>query len=322
MIETPDISIIVPVYNATPYIYQCATSLFSQTKDNLEYIFVDDCSTDDSIKELKRAISLFPDIKPKVKIIRNPCNAGPAAARYKGFMAAKGRYIAMVDADDYIAEDMYAKMFALACEGNYDIVMSNINVVEEDKDYRMGMTWDDTMPDNGMALVSMLLRRHQLPVDVLWNKIFKRELIINNKTIIPRRYLSEDFLYLIQWYSFAERIGFISTPLCNYRVHSGSLSSDMNALECRFGRLEHLKDAKLFLKKNSLYSCLYDEILWCHKAEEVRIASIGTHNFRRLWTLSTKPLLSMIWLNGRFNIGNKIIETAKRFLYFFSTLIR
>lgn len=317
---SPDISIVIPVFNAEAYIARCASSLFSQTKDNLEFIFIDDCSADDSISIIRETMSAFPSVDDHVKIVKNPRNMGPAATRQNGFQKASGKYIAMIDADDFIAEDMYAQMYDMACKGDYDIVMCDINVIEEDDDYRSGMKWDNDMPDNGMALVSMLLRRHQLPVDVLWNKIFKRELIVNELVETPRRFLSEDFYNLIQWYSLAKSVGYVDLPLYNYRVHSGSLSSDINALECRFGRLEHLKDAKRFLHCRSLYNSLFDDVLWCHKAEEIRIQSIGTDDFKRIWSLSFKPMVKMIWERQEFSLKVKLIETIKRVGHLISTI--
>ena len=63
------VSILVPIYNVSKYIEQCAVSLFEQTYDNIEYVFVDDCSPDDSIALLKKVMERYPKRKDQVKIV-------------------------------------------------------------------------------------------------------------------------------------------------------------------------------------------------------------------------------------------------------------
>ena len=69
--HTLKVSVIVPMYNVEKYIKQCATSLFDQTYDNMEYIFVDDCSTDQTLAILKKTIDDYPARKGQIKILHN-----------------------------------------------------------------------------------------------------------------------------------------------------------------------------------------------------------------------------------------------------------
>lgn len=92
------ISIIVPVYNAKPYLKRCVESLLHQTARNLQIIIIDDGSTDDGF----RVLASFHD--PRIEVYQQ-AHAGQSAARNSGLKHAKGEYVAFVDADDELASD-------------------------------------------------------------------------------------------------------------------------------------------------------------------------------------------------------------------------
>ena len=72
----PAVSVIIPGYKVERYIERCARSLFSQTLEDIEYIFVNDCSPDRSVEILEKVLEDFPQRKTQVKIISNPENRG------------------------------------------------------------------------------------------------------------------------------------------------------------------------------------------------------------------------------------------------------
>lgn len=92
-------SIIVPVYNAAPYIERCLNSILNQTFDNFEIIVIDDGSTDSTPRLLQNYLGNM-----KVRMIRQE-NRGVSAARNRGISAATGRYLCFVDADDFLPGD-------------------------------------------------------------------------------------------------------------------------------------------------------------------------------------------------------------------------
>lgn len=79
----PKVSVLIPVYGVEKYIRRCAVSLFEQTLEEVEYIFVDDCSEDKSISVLEETIERFPNSYAKVKILHHSENRGSAAARIR-----------------------------------------------------------------------------------------------------------------------------------------------------------------------------------------------------------------------------------------------
>ena len=115
----------MPIYNVEKYIEKCARSLFEQTLDDIEYIFVNDCTPDKSISILKQALKEYPHRQQQVKIISHQTNMGSAAARNTCLSAATGEYIGWCDSDDWIEDNMFECMYLKAKETNADIVCCN-----------------------------------------------------------------------------------------------------------------------------------------------------------------------------------------------------
>ena len=99
------VSIIVPIYGVEKYIKNCLISLFEQTYNDIEYVFVNDCTPDNSVQILTDTIELYPNRKEQVKLINHEKNKGLGAARLTGFNASTGEFIMHVDSDDYIPKN-------------------------------------------------------------------------------------------------------------------------------------------------------------------------------------------------------------------------
>lgn len=131
--QQPKVSVVIPVYKVEPYIEKCVRTLFAQTLDSLEYIFVDDCSPDNSITVMQRVLEEFPNRKDQVKVIRHNPNEGVAKTRQDGIDAATGEYIIHCDPDDWVELDMYESMYNKAKETNADLVICDYYNVNGDK---------------------------------------------------------------------------------------------------------------------------------------------------------------------------------------------
>ena len=118
----PDISVIVPVYKVEAYIERCAKSLFEQSWQNLEFIFVNDCTPDKSVEILQLMMAQYPHRISQVKIINHETNRGVASSRNTGLIHATGKYIGWVDSDDWVDSMMFEHLYAVAKKHNSDIV--------------------------------------------------------------------------------------------------------------------------------------------------------------------------------------------------------
>ena len=133
----PKLSVVIPVYGVEKYIERCARSLFEQTLDDIEYIFVNDCTKDRSIDILNAVINDYPARKEQVRIVHHEKNKGLPFARQSGWQVATGEYIANCDSDDWVALDFYEIMYNEAIEKNADMVVSDYILVEGESKRQM-----------------------------------------------------------------------------------------------------------------------------------------------------------------------------------------
>lgn len=129
----PAISVIIPIYKAEKFIERCARSLFEQTFEDIEYIFVNDCTPDNSMLILDSVINEYPHRKDHVRIINHEINTGQSGARRNGMSIAKGDYIIHCDADDWIELDMYESMYQTAVKTQADAVVCDMVMRYHDK---------------------------------------------------------------------------------------------------------------------------------------------------------------------------------------------
>lgn len=107
------LSVLVPVYGVEPYIADCARSLFGQSvREDVEFLFVDDASPDDSIAVLERVAREFPERQAQIRILRHETNCGLAAARRTAIDAAQGEWLLHVDSDDMLLPGALEKLLA------------------------------------------------------------------------------------------------------------------------------------------------------------------------------------------------------------------
>lgn len=118
----PKVSVCIPVYCVEKYIEQCARSLFEQTLDDIEFIFVDDCSPDNSVAILERTIKEYPQRIKQVSLIHHEKNQGHSGVFKTLLTNASGEYVITCDSDDWVESDMYEKMYRKAKETNTNIV--------------------------------------------------------------------------------------------------------------------------------------------------------------------------------------------------------
>ena len=205
----PKVSVIVPVYGVEKYIERCARSLFEQTLEDIEFIFVDDCTPDKSIEILKNVLEDYPQRKKQVKIERHEKNRGLPIARQSGLKVASGDYIIHCDSDDWVDVTMYEKMFNKALEEDADMVVCDY--------YRTdGVTHRDILGFISMQkepfIREMLYMRTSWAV---WNKLAKRDLYHPNFTY-PTGAMAEDLLISTQLALLSKRISFLRDPFYYY----------------------------------------------------------------------------------------------------------
>lgn len=173
----PKVSVIVPVYNVEKYLEKCLTSLVNQTLSEIEIIIVNDGSTDNSEVIINDFKSRFPE---KIKTLTKK-NGGLSDARNSGLDICTGQFIAFVDSDDFVDENMFAEMLALALKYNAEMVICNLQKVNEH-----GFVTQKLPQLPNFSECMDLASNFSIFSDISYfacNKLFKRELFANKRFV-------------------------------------------------------------------------------------------------------------------------------------------
>lgn len=131
------ISVISPIYGVENFIGKSVESMMRQTLDDVEFIFVNDCTKDKSLEILQSVIARFPERSSQIKIINHVCNKGLPSARNTGLEAAKGDYVFHWDSDDYADAEMLESMYNHAVKNNADIIWCDWYLTFSENERRM-----------------------------------------------------------------------------------------------------------------------------------------------------------------------------------------
>lgn len=217
------VSIILPIYNAGPYLSKCLDSLLSQTLDRVEIIGILDCPTDGSDTVLKSYASKH----PKIRVIENPHNMHIGESRNAGLAVARGRYIGFCDHDDYCALEMCETMYNKMERDGLDLCLSNYVGVVGDS-IRDVYTYDglDISPE-GFFESSVGCRTDSdfrfILNGVIWNKFFRRDVIEHNgiRFVDTKNMVPEDLTFLIEYSYYCRKIGVCQDNLYFHVKDSG-----------------------------------------------------------------------------------------------------
>ena len=221
------VSIIVPVYNCEKYLRQCIESLINQLYRDLEIICVDDGSTDDSFSILHE----YSDKDSRV-VVLNKVNdgKGAAGARNLGFKAATGEYVMFLDSDDFFESDMVEKMVKAAKDEDADIALCRAERFDDitgkrERDYE-GINFN-LLPDKSVfSYKDCKDTIFQIADWIVWNKLFRRELISKNKLRFESIPISDDQYVPAIGLVLAERITAVDEVFVHYRVNTGTSQID------------------------------------------------------------------------------------------------
>lgn len=184
------VSILVPIYNVEQFIRKCAVSLFEQTYGNIEYIFVNDCTPDDSIEILKTVMNDYPERMKDVRIISHETNQGLAIARNTAISNATGEYICHVDSDDYIPSDSIENLVNNAIKTNADIVYGNCIGLRGRQEHLFRQIHTSSVDE---YMGSVLTRRSMVNI---WGKLIRKSLYSPDILLDKEDSFGEDYLTL------------------------------------------------------------------------------------------------------------------------------
>ena len=205
-----DISVIVPIYNAEKYLNKCVDSLINQTKKELEFILVNDGSTD----KTEEIIKSYKD--SRIKYFKNK-NQGIGKTRNFGIEKATGKYIMFLDSDDYLKNNPCEILYKNVEKTDADLAICDFYKIydsgEEEKikllSFKPTTLWKTPSLVNEINLAP-------------WNKLYKKELITKNKIKFVENLKYEDAPFVIEAFSKAGKIIKVDEYLNYYLIHGNS----------------------------------------------------------------------------------------------------
>ena len=218
----PKVSIIVPVYNAADTLVTCVGSLIRQTLQDIEIILVNDASTDNSWLIMQLLEEKFPD---KLIIINSPTNEGAGGARNLGLSYATGDYFGFVDADDFVDNTMYEKLYNEALRTGYDII--DCGFYFEQKQLSIIYTSDKLSGE------LTPYKRNELIASggYIVTKLFKREYFLSHDFTFRHNVILEDSEIVAYAMATAKNIGNVKEVLYTYKDSSNSSSKVIHPIK-------------------------------------------------------------------------------------------
>lgn len=218
----PKISVIVPIYGVEKYIERCANSLFGQTFEDMEFIFINDCTTDNSMGLLHQVLDNYPSRKPQTIICDMPKNCKLAAARNRGLSLATGDYVIHCDSDDWVDADLYQSMYEAAISTNSEIVICPI------KDEYIDHT--DIRSFAGIPGNTQSVLEHWYSECIgmfAWNKMVRRTVYTDNSVrSFDDINMWEDNGLMMRLFYFAKGLSVIDNAYYHYnRSNSGAMTT-------------------------------------------------------------------------------------------------
>ena len=254
-----DVSILVPIYNVERYLKHCLVSLFEQTHQSIEYVFVNDASTDNSMTILYQTIDEYPHKRNSIKIINHEKNRGLAAARRTAIENSSSPYLLHVDSDDYIDIDMVSKMYNEVLVNNADLVISDIVMEFPNKKSKICTGY----VDDKQKYLTMLLTR-KMPFNI-WGKLIKRSIVVCNQIYaVEGVNQGEDYQVFPRIFYYAQNIRHVDSIYYYNKINQSSYTNTISSK----GLLEVIQSQKIL--NNFFYekidqnlideSCIYTQL--------------------------------------------------------------
>ncbi len=286
------ISLIAPIYGVEPYIRQFAESALGQTYEDIQFVFVNDGTKDNSMAILDALIKeRFEHLKERIVIV-NKENGGLPSARKSGLEAAEGEYILFADSDDWLETDAVEKVMAVAERTDADIVY--FDLVKE-YGHKQSVKHERTYTaENRLRWIENMFNYRSFGYTV--TKCFRRKLYTENRIVFPKLGMHEDICLMAQIIFYAQSIAQLPEPLYHYRKdnpaamcsqkrsvrHIASSRNMMGVVEAfkdnlKGSPMEFVADGVVLRAgwHSMIHDCdLFEEFPWLSQA--IRKAKVGT----------------------------------------------
>lgn len=215
----PKVSVIIPFNNVENYIDECLNSVLNQTLDDIEVIMINDASTDAT----PAIVSKYAEKDSRIKVLNIEERKGQGFARNRGIEIATGEYIGFVDSDDFIEPDMFELLYNSAKNNDTDISMCQVREYDDINEKYITSDYYSLAPLSAFGenvFSAEDTKNSILDINVaLWNKVYKREFLIEIGEKFPEGFIYEDLPFFFGTYLPAKRIQIVWKNLYSYRIN-------------------------------------------------------------------------------------------------------
>ena len=226
-----EVSIGMPVWGVEKYIKRCLLSILNQDFEDMEVLVIDDCGPDKSIEIAETIASTHPKGN-KIRIIHQPQNMGCWAARNRILDEAQGKYIFLVDSDDYLEDGAIPKLYKRAEETGVEATYGSIAVVDEEgqpipNHGVKGINHTFTTIEGKDKLASFANdNMHDLNLNnFIWNIMLRASFIRKHNLRFRKTKFWDDVLFNADMQPLVESAAFIPDITYNYVIRPNSLSN-------------------------------------------------------------------------------------------------
>ena len=249
-----EISVLVPICNVEKYLSQCLDSILNQTFRNLEVICINDGSTDSSLDIIKK----YAKIDDRIVVI-DKANSGYGDSMNRGLSVAKGKYIGIVESDDFIESDMYERLFNEAEKHDLDIVKGKYNCYWSDDRYEKH-SWRKQIQKDIAAIENKVFNPSKYPVVCLmtlsiWSALYKKDFLMqNNIGFLPTPGASyQDTSFAFKVWGMASKAMLLDYYGVNYRQDNPAASMNTVSRAKIYVLDEEYKEIIQFFRNNGIY---------------------------------------------------------------------
>lgn len=270
----PLVTIAIPIYGVEKHIKACAESIFEQTYSNIEFLFINDCTKDNSIEVLNCVLNNYSHRKAQVRIVNHTHNRGLSAARNTAIELANGEFIFHVDSDDYIEKNAIEILVNEAINNKADLVVANYIIHLEDK-RNIFVKYLDISKSKEEIMIDSLNDKSSHSV---WGILIKKDIYINNKIkAVEGVNIGEDWQVAPLLLYYAKKIIYTNNIIYHYilsRPGSYTIDAAKSINKKKKSILQFVKTINHLIEIFSNKEIIYLDILYNKKAVLVQDAMI------------------------------------------------
>ncbi len=285
----PEVSIIIPAYNTEAYIAQAIESALAQTEKNIEVIVIDDASTDATVTVAKGFLD------KRLNVLVNQQNLGVSDARNRGIREAKGKWVALLDSDDWYAPERLEKLLKVAYTENATLIADDIFYIEDGAKLpwttllaESGERIDEIIPIDPVYFVETDIQGRRGLHLGLTKPLIKRDFLVHKGIEYDKNIkLGQDFYFYLSGLAHGARFILVPKPYYFYRSRAGSLvtTGEIKRLDQACSASQYFLQQEIIQKNPNLVNSLSKRLALLEKTRPYFRVIDPVKKGKPLWAL-------------------------------------